>query len=167
MKFFCSVEYFLPIHLNLKMNNLKLNSIVNSLSFISLQINSLLASLFVIRKIKIASLIIRFISFCSESSRTVSFDTRTVIQTLLSLFANSIKSLLIQSADCGIYFLVFLIQEVFSKHFLKFLVHASREHLLEKCWRYSSVKESFSKLFSLWDSMKNIDACIIKFMCYN
>ena len=33
-----------------------------------------------------------------------------VIQTLSSLFANSIKSLLIQSADCEMYFHVFLIQ---------------------------------------------------------
>ena len=104
-KFFCSIKVLFSIRLTLVVNNLKLNSIARFNLIVSLAYKVII-HLFVISKIKITSLKTRFICFCflliPEQSK--------VRQILLSLFANSIKSLLIPSADCGMYFVVFLIQ---------------------------------------------------------
>ena len=89
------------------MNNLKLNSVV-CFALIYTLINKLIIS-----NIKITNLKIWFVCFGSKSvpgqSILMSEKSKTR-QTLSFLLVNSVKSLLIQSADGGIYFLVFLMQ---------------------------------------------------------
>ena len=81
-----------------------------------------------------------------------------VRQTLSSLFANSIKGLLIQSADYGMYFHVFLMQTP-SKIFRTL----ANETLAGKILKAFVCKRIVLHIdFFLIESVKNVNACIIK-----